>query len=195
MPDGLTLYCIRHGETDWNKERRYQGQRDIPLNETGHKQAIKNGGKLAGLGLDLTSLDFVASPLGRARETMEHIRAELGLPPKDYTTDARLKEVHYGVWEGQLLSELASRDPDSLLERRADPFNWRPQEGESYADLLTRAVSWLDTVSRDTVVVTHGGISRVLRCHALNLDPKTLLDLEVPQDRVLILEKDQMRWI
>ncbi len=195
MREGLTLYCIRHGETKWNKERRYQGQRDIPLNDIGRGQATENGRKLSSLDLNLATLDFVASPLNRARETMHRIRAELGLSPESFTTDARLKEVHYGIWEGQLLSEIYETNPEGLAARRADPFNWRPQNGESYADLLGRTVSWLDTVTRDTVVVTHGGISRVLRCHALSLDPKTLLDLEVPQDRILILRKNEMQWI
>ncbi len=195
MRDGLTLYCIRHGETAWNKEGRYQGQHDIPLNDTGRAQASNNGQKLLRFGLDCGTVDFAASPLGRARETMERIRAELGLAQDTYTTDARLKEVHYGVWEGQLLATLSETDPDGLAARRADPLNWRAAEGESYADLLERTISWLETVTRDTVVVTHGGVTRVLRCHTLGLDPKTLLDLEVPQDRILVLRNGHMEWL
>lgn len=195
MRDGLTLYCIRHGETDWNKENRYQGQCDIPLNGTGRSQATDNGRKLATLTLDFKKIDFIASPLSRARETMERIRTELSIAPGNYTVDDRLKEVHYGVWEGQLLRDLTENDAKGLAARKADPYNWRPEKGESYSDLLNRVVEWLNSVERDAVVVTHGGVSRVLRCHALGLDPQTLLDLEVPQDRVLVLKKNEIQWI
>ncbi len=195
MRKGLTLYCIRHGETDWNKERRYQGQRDIPLNNVGRAQASDNGRKLASLNLALDTIDFVASPLQRAQETMQRIRTELDLPPNEFATEPRIKEVHYGVWEGSLLSELSTKDPEGLAGRRADPFYWRAQDGESYAQLLERTVEWLETVERDAIVVTHGGVSRVLRCHALGLDPNTILELEVPQDHILILRKNEMHWL
>src|SRR6185312_12901881 len=94
LKPGITLYFIRHGETDWNRDQRYQGQRDIPLNATGRGQAARNGKVLAGaLGERAAGLDYVASPLERARETMQIVRRELGLPPDAFRTDDRLKEV------------------------------------------------------------------------------------------------------
>jgi probable phosphoglycerate mutase len=99
-----TIYYIRHGETAWNAEGRLQGVQDIPLNELGRRQAAYAGGILADLfardGRSEQSLAFVASPLGRARSTMELVRGSLKLPPGDYAIDERLREIAYGDWEG-----------------------------------------------------------------------------------------------
>ena len=81
MRPGLTLYFVRHGETDWNAERRYQGQTDIPLNDRGRAQSRRNGEALRAFLPHIAGADFVASPLGRARETMEILRDTLGLDP------------------------------------------------------------------------------------------------------------------
>lgn len=195
MPDHPTIYFIRHGETDWNRDRRYQGQRDIPLNETGRAQARRNGAVLAGFLPDIAGAHFVASPLGRTRETMEIVRGEIGLAPAGYAIDPRLMELSYGAWEGTLQDDVAVQDPEGFARRARDPFRWRPEGGESYADLLGRVKGWAETVSRDCVVVSHGGVSRSLRAHALGLDPERIPGLESPQDRVLILSGPTMRWL
>jgi probable phosphoglycerate mutase len=97
-----TIYYIRHGETDWNKTGRLQGTLDIPLNELGREQAMYAGRLLGGLiardGRNKDRLPFVASPLGRARMTMELAREQLQLPPSDYALDDRLREIGYGNW-------------------------------------------------------------------------------------------------
>lgn len=196
LAPGVTLYYVRHGETDWNRAQRYQGQRDIPLNATGREQAVRNGRTLAAtLGEAAATLDFVASPLERARETMELIRRELGLPPQAYRTDARLSEVHYGHWEGELWQELPSRDPQGFAAREADKWGWRPKGGESYRDLSERVGAWLATVERDTVVAAHGGVMRVLRGLTLRLQPAQIFALDVPQDKVLVVEAGRARWL
>src|SRR5262249_14102802 len=113
LKDGVTLYFVRHGETDWNRTQRYQGQRDIPLNDTGRSQASPSGGVLAEVrGTAAAALDYVASPLVRARETMEIVRRQLALAPPAYRTDDRLREIHYGHWEGQPWTELPRTDPE-----------------------------------------------------------------------------------
>ena len=195
MRDSPTIYFIRHGETDWNRDRRYQGQRDIPLNETGRRQARRNGRALRAFLPEIENARFIASPLQRTRETMEIMRAELGLPTAGYDTDPDLIELSYGQWEGTLQDNLAAHDPEGLAARQADPFRWRPEDGESYADLLARVERWAGTVTTDVVVVSHGGVSRCLRGHMLALDPLTIPDLESPQDRVLILSQAAMRWL
>jgi probable phosphoglycerate mutase len=195
MRDGLTIYLVRHGETDWNRDRRYQGQMDIPLNARGRAQAQRNGAALRPFLPQIAELHFIASPLGRARETMEIIRSELGLPPKDYTIEPRLKELNYGHWEGQLQSDLPVIDPEGLIQRAVDPFRWRPTGGESYADLHARTLDWLASVEYGCVVAAHGGISRCLRAAVLGLDPASIPDLDCPQDRVLVLTAKTMRWI
>lgn len=190
-----TIYLIRHGETDWNRDRRYQGQRDIPLNDKGRAQAKRNGEALRILLPDIARADFISSPLGRARETMEIVRAALDLPPERYAVDDRVKELNYGHWEGMLQDDLPLIDPRGLAARSIDPFRWRPDHGESYADLLVRVVEWFATIERDSVVTAHGGVSRCLRAHILGLDPSVIPDLESPQDKVLILRAGNMRWL
>src|SRR5262245_52347192 len=161
---GVTIYFVRHGETDWNLAQRYQGQRDIPLNATGRYQAKRNGRVLAEvLAGAAASLDYVASPLSRARGTMEIIRRGLMLAPTACRTDDRLREVHYGHWEGRLSAEVPHTDPEGYAARLADAWHWQPSGGESYRMLSDRVALWLGEVKRDTVVVSHGGVSKVLR--------------------------------
>ena len=194
MRQGLSLYFVRHGQTGWNHARRIQGQLDTELNETGRAQAAGNGERLATLRADIASLDFIASPMLRCRETMEIIRGKLDLDRHTYTTDDRLKEIHFGTWQGRHWPDVATLDPDGAAARLDDPFNWRPPEGESYADLTRRCAEWLATVERDTVVDAHGGVSRALRGHIYDLAPSEITELKVPQDKILVLRADQMAW-
>ncbi|MEO1066982.1 MAG: histidine phosphatase family protein, partial [Pseudomonadota bacterium] len=85
------IYFIRHGQTDWNAEARFQGQQDIPLNDLGRDQARRNGTTLRDL-IDPADFDFVASPLSRTRDTMEIVRRAMGLDPMTYAMDERLRE-------------------------------------------------------------------------------------------------------
>ncbi|MGQ0456461.1 MAG: histidine phosphatase family protein [Hyphomicrobium sp.] len=192
---GVTLYFVRHGETDWNREARYQGQRDIPLNDAGRAQAKRNGQALKALSDQIATLDFVSSPLSRAVETMRILRSELGLPPDEFRTDDELRELHYGHWEGQLAADLATTDAASVAEKARDPYRWRPRGGESYEDLQARVSRWLAGVEHDAVVVSHGGVSRVARGAILGADPKDTPFLEAPQDRILVLNSDGVRWL
>ena len=195
LKPGVTLYLVRHGETDWNKDQRYQGQADIPLNDTGRQQAARNGVILKSLMPGIARADFVSSPLSRAVETMEILRCNIGLDAKAYRLDANLLEVHYGHWEGHLASELPQSDPEGVAGKSADAFSWRPRGGESYADLMVRVSAWLATVERDTVAISHGGVSRVARGAVLGLDTADVPTLDVPQDKVLILRDGTMEWL
>ena len=196
LQPGVTLYFVRHGETDWNRAQRYQGRQDIPLNATGRSQASRNGLVLAEmLGRGSAALDYVASPLLRARETMEIVRQEMVLAPDRYRIDDRLAEIHYGHWEGQLWGELPRTDPEGYAARQADPWSWQPIGGESYHMLSDRVARWLAEVRRDAVVVSHGGVSRVLRGLVLRLGGGEIARLEVPQDKVLIVTAGAVRWL
>jgi broad specificity phosphatase PhoE len=161
-----TIYYIRHGETEWNAEGRLQGAQDTPLNDLGRQQAACAGGILAGLfardGRSEASLAFVASPLGRARLTMELVRGTLRLPPDDYAVDDRLREIGYGDWEGSTLSQMRQADPDVFAARESDKWTVPPPGGESYASVQMRMSDWYDQLTADTVAVAHGGTARAL---------------------------------
>jgi len=191
MKPGTTLYFIRHGQTGWNKDRRIQGQIDSELNDHGRSQAARNGTTLGALGLDLSALDFVASPLSRTSETMRIVRENAGLSRDGFRTDERLKEIHFGTWQRQYWPELPKVDPEGHKLRTADPYNWRPVDGESYADLTARCGVWFDEIEHDTVCVSHGGVSRVLRGHVDQEIPRVdVTELSVPQDKILKFHHD-----
>jgi probable phosphoglycerate mutase len=189
MP-GPTLYYIRHGETEWNAVARLQGTQDVPLNELGRRQATHVGGVLAGLlardGRDRFSLPFVASPLGRARATMELVRGTLNLPLHDYTTDDRLREIAYGEWEGSTLAQAQARDPERFARRLADKWHVSAPGGESYAAVQARVSDWYDKLRADTVAVAHGGTARALMV-ALGLETEhSAADLLIEQGAVYV---------
>ncbi len=191
----ITLYIVRHGETDWNAERRYQGQADIPMNGKGRAQAKRNGEALRALLPGLAEVDFVSSPLVRARETMEILRTALGLSARDYRIDERLKELNYGHWEGTLQKDLPTLDPEGLELRAKNPYRWRPTGGESYEDLMIRCCDWLQGVDRDTLITAHGGTMRTLSAHLAGLDVARVPDLPAPQDKVMVIRDGRVEWM
>ena len=184
------LYYIRHGETDWNAERRLQGQHDIPLNDLGRVQAGRCGELLGALfkqaGRLPDEFDYIASPLGRARETMERVRATLGLDPEAYRTDARLMEMSFGRWEGFTFAELEAREAAALAEREHDKWNFVVPGGESYALLLARVRGWYESITRDVVVAAHGGVARVLLTHLGVTTPETASHGDISQGVVYV---------
>ncbi|WP_375412549.1 histidine phosphatase family protein [uncultured Bradyrhizobium sp.] len=161
-----TIYYIRHGETDWNVEGRLQGGIDTPLNDLGRTQAAHAGAILADLfkrdGRVASSLDFVASPLQRARHTMDLVRSELGLLADGYTLDDRLREIGYGQWEGSTLAQMQALDPELFAIRQIDKWTVPPPGGESYAAVQIRMRDWYACLKADTVAVAHGGTARAL---------------------------------
>lgn len=195
MRTGITIYFTRHGETDWNKALRYQGQHDVPLNETGRNQARRNAAALAALVAEPARLDYVASPLGRTRETMEIVREALGLPRAGYRTDDRLLELNYGVWQGQLAADLPQTDPAGVAWRSRDPAHWRAAGGESYVELTARVIEWLASINRDTVIAAHAGIGRVIEGHVRGLEPARVPSLAVPHDRLMVVSHDRVEWV
>lgn len=185
-----TVYFIRHGETEWNATGRLQGTWDAPLNDLGRSQAAHAADVLADLlardRRGKASLSFVASPLGRARTTMELIRGELDLPVHDYGLDDRLREIGYGRWEGATLAEMAASDPEFFARRQLEKWTVSPPGGETYASVQSRMRDWYDQLRVDTVVVAHGGTARALMV-ALGFEtPQSAADLFIEQGAVYV---------
>jgi broad specificity phosphatase PhoE len=187
------IYFVRHGRTDYNDAKRLQGITDTPINALGREQALRNGSLLNRLISGKARFDFVASPLVRACQTMEIVREAMGLDPAAYRTDARLREIDFGAWSGLTMVQVRERDPEGYARQQADLWNVAPTGGECLASLSARALSWLESVTRDTVAVSHGGIARCLWAHILKLTPAEQVRLDVPQDKVMLIEHDNPR--
>jgi broad specificity phosphatase PhoE len=185
-----TIYYIRHGETAWNAAGRFQGAQDIPLNALGLTQAAHAGSILNGLfGREqrtASSLRFVASPLGRARHTMELVRGALHLPSDGYAVDDRLREIGYGDWEGSTLLQMQASDPELFATRERDKWSVPAPGGESYAAVADRMRDWVQSLQRDTVAVAHGGTARALMVVFGIETPASALELAIEQGVVYL---------
>lgn len=187
------LWFIRHGETDWNLNRRIQGQTDIPLNDTGHAQANAIARALSRLHDCLDGFDLQVSPLHRPRQTMQYIVDGFGLDWTKITIDERLKELNFGELEGATWPDLNARG----LDPEKDPegyHGFRPKGGESYADATVRVRGWLDSLTRPTIAVAHGGISRIVRGIVLNLPVAEIPGQRNPQWKFYRLKDGAIEW-
>ena len=190
----VPLVFIRHGETDWNREFRFQGQRDIPLNDHGRRQAERNGRATASI-LAEGSWELFSSPLERAVETMRLVLRAAGEPDIHFTTDPVLREVNYGAWEGLTLAEIQEQFPEGSKARDADKWNYAPTNGESYSMLSDRIEAWLQTLDQPAFVVAHGGVLRVLMYLLAGLPAHDAPHLAVPQDRIILFTESNVLTI
>ena len=144
------LYLLRHGQTDWNRDRRIQGQMESQLTTLGRGHAARQGEILAGLDLPET-IEAWCSPQVRTRQTAEIALAQAGLVPG---FDDRLKEVHLGSWEGQYYADLIAGRPE--FESTSAFHLCLMSDGESEVDLRERVGAFLAGLERPAVVVSHG---------------------------------------
>jgi broad specificity phosphatase PhoE len=175
------LYLVRHGETEWNRQRRMQGRLDSRLTSEGRAHARMHGELLA----RETVEHMLVSPLGRTRETAALILEGCEIP---VTYDARLVERHCGAWEGLTIDEIAARYPEEWAARSLDPFHHRPPAGENLPDMLERIAPLASTLGtlpvRKLAVVSHGISGRVLLTHFLGLKPSDADRVRQPNDLV-----------
>ncbi len=194
----MVIYVVRHGQTDYNAEMRFQGRMDIPLNEHGVGQARGNGQTLKELiGDQADAFDFVASPLGRTRQTMELIRTEMGLDTSDYRLDDRLIEISFGDWEGSSINELENKFPELYAQREKDKWNFTPPGNptENYDMVSKRIAPYLQSIDKPTVCVCHGGVIRTM-FHIINGgDQRAAAAAPIPQDRLVKIENNQIAWL
>jgi broad specificity phosphatase PhoE len=178
VADGLVLYVIRHGQTQWNVEGRMQGRLDSALTDHGRAQADAHGRTLATQG----GVDrLIVSPSGRTRATAELVNAHLAAP---VDVEPALMERDCGLWSGLTLDEIATRYPDAWHGRLDDPYHHRPPEGENLPDMERRVAGLIDTVlggpARRVGLVTHGVMSRVIVKCLMRLSPAEALHVRHP---------------
>ncbi len=199
----MKLYLFRHGETTWNKQKRFQGQKDIPLSENGIALAQKVGQAMRDIPLDYV----ISSPLTRAIETARLITAGRNIP---LTTDKRIQELCFGDWEGQ-----TADSPDTDLQEYMKYFHSaplkciRPPHGETFQDVCERTKSFLDELihtpkytDSNILISTHGAASRCL-IHALDEESEDIWRgcippncsvsiIEVNGGKATLLEQDKL---
>lgn len=200
MPGGRVrlnrpVYFIRHGETDWNVQRRYQGHSDTPLNDKGRAQAARNGEVLKAALAGAARIAFFSSPLSRATETLEIMRETMGLARKRYALDDRLIEIDLGAWNGRTYDEIASEDPGVHERRAREKWRFAAPGGESYADAASRVREFLTGLDRVAVIVGHGATGRILRGYLTGARPTRVPHLPSPQDVVFRIERGRERQL
>ncbi|MGO9604748.1 MAG: histidine phosphatase family protein [Candidatus Binataceae bacterium] len=178
------IYLTLHGETEWNRERRFQGQLDSPLTAHGVHQARLMGATLRALLRDSTGCTIVSSPLGRAHRTAEIICEVLGMDSRQIETDARLAEVNLGSWAGMRREEVEARWPKARYD-----WYFRSPDGETLDEVTTRVRQWLsETAARDRMIAVSPGVtSRILRGLYGGIARPQALMLEVSRDVVFRL--------
>lgn len=184
----MTIYFVRHGETDWNAAARLQGQRDIPLNDKGRVQAVESAALLQAKIKNVEDLDYWSSPLLRTTETMERFRCALNLHDTHYKKDDHLKELSFGLWEGCTLPEARASFPELMRAREQDKWHAHPPQGENYVEVAARVQLWLNKLTRDTLVVSHGGVGRVLLHLVAGLKKEEAVETFIKQGVVYALE-------
>ncbi|NET72886.1 MAG: histidine phosphatase family protein [Sphaerospermopsis sp. SIO1G2] len=168
---GVRLLLVRHGETEWNRQGKFQGQIDIPLNDNGRNQAAKAGEFLKDVGVDFA----FSSTMSRPKETAEIIlqpHADINLQLLD-----GLREISHGTWEGKFESEIEAGFPGELERWRTVPAQVQMPEGENLQQVHNRAVVAWETILKFAqennlttgLVVAHDATNKTLLCHILGL--------------------------
>jgi alpha-ribazole phosphatase len=167
------LLIVRHGQTDWNIERRFQGQTDIPLNPMGLKQA-------QALARHLSSekpAAIYSSDLSRAWQTAEIIRYALSANSQcPLIAEPRLREICFGEWEGLVYEEIQARQPQQLQRWETDLVNTAPPGGESLLEVSERVQAAFKALvvaypNQTLIVIGHGGSLQLLIAHAVGITP------------------------
>jgi broad specificity phosphatase PhoE len=166
------LILIRHGQTAWNAEGRWQGQTDVPLNSYGLEQAQRIATELAGAGIQI----IYTSDMQRALQTVEPLVRRSGLPMR---IDPRLREIHQGDWQGLLVSDIVARYGELFYRRQADPAAVAPPGGETIEQVRQRAYKVFDEIldrhpDGTVAIVGHGFVIALLR---LRLENRPLEDV------------------
>lgn len=185
--NGMMFYLVRHGQTDWNVARRFQGQTDTALNETGRRQAREIAGKLISILQDGGLPPIISSPLARAAETAAILAAEIGGKGSGVQFDERAKEQNYGDWEGLSLNEVKRLYSESFEQRNSNPWGCGAPGGETLAQVERRTTALLRDIAAPAVIVTHSGNILSLLGHYNVVSRENILEHSVAQDAVYVI--------
>ena len=193
----MTIYVVRHGQTEANRAGRWLGHSDSPLTDRGVAQSFAFADALAGLLKDRAAVELQCSPLPRARLTAALIAERLALEPGQCRISPLLAEHAFGKWEGLTEAEIETRFPGAQAARHRAHWTYVVPGGESYAQLYRRASEWIEAPRQApvTIAVTHAKTSRTLRGAYLGLDPDSILSFKHPQDRIFALRNRQIETI
>jgi probable phosphoglycerate mutase len=186
------IYLCRHGQTEWNRERRLQGQTEADLTPLGRLQAAAMADLLHDLIAREPAADWriVASPLRRARDTAQAIATRLGLT---LAFDDRLMELTVGEWEGRLYADVHRENPEAF---KSPEWFFTAPGGETYEQIMARVSDWLAEQTaepeRRLIVVSHGIAGRLLRGVYAGLSREDTLAQDVPQDALYRLSAGQI---
>ena len=189
------IYLIRHGQTVWNAEGRYQGQLNSALTQKGESQAQANGEKLLTYLKDIDEFAFYSSPLGRASSTANIIADIIGFDKEKILFDNRIQEINYGIFEGKTKHYCQTELKEQFDAREANKWSYTLKGGESYETVSIRLKEWLATLSSDKpiIMVAHEMINRTLRGIYLGLESEVMLKLRQPNDVLILLEQGKER--
>lgn len=184
----MKIYLFRHGETEWNKERKLQGQSDVPLNEFGRELAVKTARALEGLPFDRA----FSSPLSRAAETARIIVGERKIP---FTTDRRLMEMNFGEYEGDAFDPPKADPAHPLHNFLCRPECYVPSPGaESFEEVMERAGEFLreqilplEGRYENILIVAHGAFNRCLLSGIASIPRKDFWKIGLPNCAASIL--------
>ncbi|MBD2538020.1 histidine phosphatase family protein [Coleofasciculus sp. FACHB-SPT36] len=187
---GLRLLLVRHGETDWNRQKRFQGQIDVPLNDNGREQARKAAEFLKDVPIDFA----VTSPMLRPKETAEIILKYH--PNLQIDLQASFAEIGHGLWEGKFEEEIELSYPGMLEQWRESPETVQMPEGENLQQVWDRAIAaWQDMVAsysgdrpKTGLVVAHDATNKVLLCYLLGLNPENFWSIKQGNGAVTVID-------
>ena len=188
---GPRLLLVRHGETDWNRQGRFQGQIDIPLNANGRAQAEAAGSFLASVSIHRA----YTSPMARPRQTAERILASH--PGVPLTASRGLVEIGHGLWEGRLEQEIAEGWPQLLADWKRAPQTVQMPEGETIHDVWRRSLDSWSTIAASldaaetALVVAHDAVNKTILCGLLGLSPADIWTIKQGNGGVTVIDYPQ----
>jgi len=186
----VRLLLARHGQTEWNADRRFQGTSDIALSERGRMQAGALGRALRGRRITAAYV----SPMRRAIETAEIALADAGIP---LTPIEELRELALGEWEGCTVDEIRQQDGDPYAAWLRAPLDCPPPGSEPLPDVCDRVLTAVDRIGAahgdgDALIVAHGGVIAVYACHILGCSFNQLWRLRIDNCSLTIVKPPRL---